>query len=45
MAGMMPELEVPYGRHIRVCHDLDARLVLEDMFCWLERRSIGRQSV
>ena len=45
MAGAMPGLEMPSGRSIRVYHDLDARLVFEDMFCWLERRSIGRQSV
>ncbi|WP_187324623.1 hypothetical protein [Olsenella uli] len=45
MAGAMPGLEMPSGRSIRVYHDLDVRLVLEDMFCWLERRSIGRQSV
>lgn len=44
MAGKLPELEVPFGRHIRVCHDLDVRLVLEDMFCKFELWVLGAAS-
>ena len=44
MAGMMPELEVPFGRLIRVYHGLDVRLVLEDMFCKFELWALGAAS-
>lgn len=44
MAGAMPRLEVPYGRPIRVYHDLDARLVLEDVFCKFELWALGAAS-
>lgn len=44
MAGKLPELEVPFGRPIRVCHDLDARLVLEDVFCKFELWALGAAS-
>lgn len=44
MAGKLPELEVPFGRPIRVHHDLDVRLVLEDMFCKFELWALGAAS-
>lgn len=44
MAGAMPGLEMPSGRSIRVYHDLDVRLVLEDVFCKFELWALGAAS-